>query len=164
MPGSVVRAGRGRRSLAAVDAGAGTEPPKDLSLGADDALDVEGLRPRVEKHLEDFLAAQTPGLEAISDDLAPVVDAMSSFLSGGKRLRPAFCYWGWRGAGGADGEGIVRAAAALGFFQSAPLIHHHLMDDSDTPPGAPALHRRVAPPPPGGRWAGGGGPLGAARA
>ena len=36
--------------------------------------------------------------------------------AGGKRLRPAFCYWGYRAAGGADGDadraGVGRAGAA----------------------------------------------------
>ena len=34
-----------------------------------------------------------------SDELLPGLDALSALLAGGKRLRPAFCYWGWRGAG-----------------------------------------------------------------
>ncbi len=30
-------------------------------------------------------------------DLAVVLGAVQDFLAGGKRLRPAFAYWGWRG-------------------------------------------------------------------
>jgi geranylgeranyl diphosphate synthase type I len=65
-------------------------------------------------------------------------------MSGGKRLRPAFCYWGWRGAGGESGPEIVAASAALELFQAAALIHDDLMDDSDTRRGMPAVHRRFA--------------------
>ena len=50
--------------------------------------------------------------------------------AGGKRLRPAFCYWGFRAAGGADGEPIVRAAAALELLHTMALIHDDLMDRS----------------------------------
>ena len=36
-------------------------------------------------------------LAGIDEDLVPGLDAISDLLAGGKRLRPAFCYWGWRG-------------------------------------------------------------------
>jgi geranylgeranyl diphosphate synthase type I len=69
---------------------------------------------------------------------------VAALTRGGKRLRPAFCYWGWRGAGGAPAEEIVTAAAALELFQAAALIHDDLMDDSATRRGMPAVHRRFA--------------------
>ena len=62
--------------------------------------------------------------------------------AGGKRIRPAFCYWGYRAAGGADGEPIVRAAAALELLHTMALIHDDLMDGS--PSGAAARHRAPA--------------------
>jgi geranylgeranyl diphosphate synthase, type I len=83
-------------------------------------------------------------LDAVADDLAPLMEAVSDLLRGGKRLRPAFCYWGWRGAGGPDADPIVTVAAALELFQAAALIHDDVMDGSDTRRGQPALHRRVA--------------------
>ena len=67
-------------------------------------LDAEDLRVRVQKTLDEFLAAQVPQLDLISDDLGPMIDSIGGLLSGGKRLRAAFCFWGWRGAGCADGE------------------------------------------------------------
>jgi geranylgeranyl diphosphate synthase type I len=63
-------------------------------------------------------------------------------MRGGKRLRPAFCYWAWRGAGGTDTEEILTAATALEFFQAAALIHDDVMDGSDTRRGMPSIHRR----------------------
>ena len=63
-------------------------------------LDTEALRSRVQKHLDSFLAAQVPVLAEVSPDLTPLADALVDLLRGGKRLRPAFAYWGWRGAGG----------------------------------------------------------------
>src|SRR5262245_50791491 len=72
-------------------------------LGSGDVtqpLDAEGLRVRVQKALDDFLAAKVDVLDAVSDDLGPLMDSISDLLRGGKRLRAAFCYWGWRGAGG----------------------------------------------------------------
>jgi geranylgeranyl diphosphate synthase type I len=107
-------------------------------------LDAEDLRGRVHKVLEDFLSRQTEALEAVSPDCAPMAEAVADLMRGGKRLRPAFCYWAWRGAGGVDGEAILAAAASLEFFQAAALIHDDVMDDSDTRRGMPAVHRRFA--------------------
>ena len=107
-------------------------------------LDAEDLRSRVDKALEDFLARQAAVLDEVSDDLAPLMEALADLLRGGKRLRPAFCYWAWRGAGGADAPEIVEVAAALEVFQAAALVHDDVMDGSDTRRGRPAVHRRIA--------------------
>jgi geranylgeranyl diphosphate synthase, type I len=119
-------------------------------------LDAEDLRTRVQKVVEEFLAGQGDVLDGVGPDCSPLVDYVADLMRGGKRLRPAFCYWGWRGAGAPDGEEIVRAATALEFFQAAALIHDDVMDDSDTRRGAPAVHRRFAALHRGGGWTGDG--------
>ncbi|WP_228718422.1 polyprenyl synthetase family protein [Kitasatospora acidiphila] len=107
-------------------------------------LDLEAVRDRVNSALARFMAEQHALLSSISPDLLPVAEALRDFLlDGGKRLRPAFCYWGWRGAGGAaDSEGIAGAAAALELLQASALVHDDLMDRSDTRRGLPSMHRR----------------------
>ena len=107
-------------------------------------LDAADLRQRVEKTLNAFVATQVPLLDGISEELGPLTDALSDLIRGGKRLRPAFCYWGYRGAGGEDGEAIIEAGAALELFQACALIHDDVMDGSDTRRGQPAVHRRFA--------------------
>jgi geranylgeranyl diphosphate synthase, type I len=119
-------------------------------------LDAEDLRTRVHKVIEEFLGGQGDVLDAVSTDCAPLVEYVADLMRGGKRLRPAFCYWGWRGAGVPDAEGIVRASAALELFQAAALIHDDVMDNSDTRRGAPAVHRRFATLHRGGGWTGDG--------
>lgn len=100
---------------------------------------------RVTSALACFLDDKDADLRLISPDLEPVAQAVQAFvLDGGKRLRPAFAYWGWRAAGGGDGEGIVRAAASLELLQGCALIHDDLIDASETRRGAPAVHRRFA--------------------
>jgi geranylgeranyl diphosphate synthase type I len=117
-------------------------------------LDTEDVRVRVQKALDEFLAAQVPVLDEVSDELAPVVDALTGLLAGGKRLRPAFCYWGWRGAGGEDVPAIVDAATSLELLQACALIHDDVMDGSDTRRGQPAVHRRFASLHRGSSWLG----------
>ncbi|HEY8479292.1 MAG TPA: polyprenyl synthetase family protein [Spirillospora sp.] len=100
------------------------------------------IRKEVDEALLAFVDRQRPALLAISDDLAPMLSALESLLSGGKRLRPAFCYWGWRASGREDGPGIVGAAASLELLQASALIHDDVMDCSDTRRGQPSVHRR----------------------
>src|SRR5450432_1992888 len=119
-------------------------PVPSFGVIPDSPLDAEDLRTRVQKALDDVLAHQAEVLDAVSPDLAPLMDSVSNLLSGGKRLRAAFCYWGWRGAGGPEDAGALSVAASLEVFQAAALIHDDVMDGSDTRRGMPAVHRRFA--------------------
>ena len=109
-------------------------------------LDVADLRARVQAVVDEVLAEQSALLSKVGDDLEPMVRALNDLLAGGKRLRPAFAYWGWRGAGGdtADDDAALRAAAGLEFLQACALIHDDVMDGSDTRRGLPSAHRRFA--------------------
>ncbi|MEO3783373.1 polyprenyl synthetase family protein [Actinocorallia sp. B10E7] len=100
------------------------------------------VRKEVDEALYAFVDRQRPVLLSITEDLSPMLGALDALLSGGKRLRPAFCYWGWRGAGGADRPEIVTAAASLELLQASALIHDDVMDGSDTRRGQPSVHRR----------------------
>jgi geranylgeranyl diphosphate synthase type I len=109
-------------------------------------LDRAELRTRVRQALGDFLRRRRSRLAEIElEALAPVADAIEALvLQGGKRLRPAFAYWGYRGAGGDDDEAVVAAVAALELVQASALIHDDVMDGSETRRGEPAVHRRFA--------------------
>lgn len=101
------------------------------------------LRARFEARLTMFLREQGPGWP----DGAPhgLLSTLHRFvLAGGKRLRPTFCYWGWRSAGGPDGEPIVTAAAALELFHAFALIHDDIMDGSVRRRGEPSVHQFFA--------------------
>jgi geranylgeranyl diphosphate synthase type I len=100
------------------------------------------VRDRVDRVLRDYLGKQRAVFLAAGDELLPGFEAMTGLLAGGKRLRPAFCYWGWRGAGGPDCPQIVTAAAALELLHASALVHDDLMDGSDTRRGKPSLHRQ----------------------
>lgn len=106
--------------------------------------------------VDEVLAHQSEVLARVSDDLQPMVDALTDLLAGGKRMRPAFCYWGWRGAGGSADldEAALRAAASLEFLQACALIHDDVMDGSDTRRGLPSAHRRFAGLHRGAEWLG----------
>ncbi|MEU8243786.1 polyprenyl synthetase family protein [Actinoplanes missouriensis] len=106
-------------------------------------LELADLRHRVDRALAGFLATQRALLLEIDPALDEVAGTVSAFvLGGGKRLRPAFAYWGFRGAGGTDSDAVVAAVSALEFVQASALIHDDLMDRSDTRRGEPSVHRR----------------------
>jgi geranylgeranyl diphosphate synthase, type I len=107
-------------------------------------LDVEDLRTRVQKVIDDHLSRQEERLEQVGPDVAVLLEGIRDLLAGGKRLRAAFCYWAWRAAGGPDCPEIVTAATGLECFQAAALLHDDVMDGSDTRRGRPAMHRGVA--------------------
>ncbi|QDW63580.1 polyprenyl synthetase family protein [Oerskovia sp. KBS0722] len=111
-------------------------------------VDRENLRPDVDAALGAFLEDQRVRLAAISEDAAPLAEATAALLTGGKRLRAAFCYWSWRAHGGHVDDGrrtaAVRTGAALELFQAAALFHDDVMDNSDTRRGRPAAHRAFA--------------------
>jgi geranylgeranyl diphosphate synthase type I len=73
------------------------------------------------------------------------VSAAHESVSGGKRLRAAFCTWGFRAVRpettDAEVDGLVRAAAALEVLHASALVHDDFMDASDTRRGRPATHR-----------------------
>ncbi|HEX9034267.1 MAG TPA: polyprenyl synthetase family protein [Streptosporangiaceae bacterium] len=102
------------------------------------------IRAEVGTALDDFVGRQRRQLGEISAEMAPCVDAISDLLAGGKRLRAAFCYWGWRACGGTDGPEIFAAAAALELLHASALVHDDVMDASDTRRGQPAVHKRFA--------------------
>ena len=113
-------------------------------LGPSSVLDREDLRQRVQKALNAFVAGQQHVLDGVSPELGPLTDALNDLLAGGKRLRPAFCYWGFRAAGGTDSDEVVVAASSLELFQACAIVHDDVMDGSDTRRGQPAVHRRFA--------------------
>ncbi|MEY9213058.1 polyprenyl synthetase family protein [Thermobifida halotolerans] len=105
---------------------------------------VAFVRPVIDAELAAFVAGRRSLLLEIGAELEPVLNALDSMIGGGKRLRPTFCYWGWRGAGGGEEPGVYTAAAALELLQACALIHDDVIDNSDTRRGQPAAHRRLA--------------------
>ncbi len=121
----------------------------------------------IQLRIDEFLAERRTELAGISPELDPVMDLASSYLSGGKRFRGLFCYWGWQavaGSGSADPfavedasselPAIVLAASALEVFHAAALVHDDIMDNSDTRRGSPAAHKQFESLHSESKWAG----------
>jgi geranylgeranyl diphosphate synthase type I len=127
------------------------------------AAAAEELRGQIDAVLREFLAAASSTLLGIGAELAPFAAAIEQFvMDGGKRLRPAFCYWGFRLAApaGVDTHAVVRAAAALELLHAGALVHDDVIDRSDTRRGAASVHRRFARLHDDAGWGGDGGRFG----
>ncbi len=134
------------------------------AVAADAPERLQAFRASIQRVLDDFLDTRTPAVGAISPELLPAVDALRDFCAGGKRLRPAFCHWGYLAAGGADERSALTAAAALELLQASALIHDDVMDRSDTRRGKPAVHKHFALQHTQQHWQGGAEAFGAAAA
>jgi geranylgeranyl diphosphate synthase type I len=113
-------------------------PPNDPGLAILPLVTTD-LRARVDAALAAFLDARRDQVEALDPAALPLVDEVRRLVdAGGKRIRPAFCYWGFRAAGGVDGEPIVRAAAALELLHTMALVHDDLIDGAKERRGVPS--------------------------
>ena len=82
----------------------------------------------------------------IGGDYGVFIAALEDFvLGGGKRLRPAFAYWGWRAvATGDPGPDVLLLFSALELLHACALMHDDVIDDSSTRRGKPTAHVHFA--------------------
>ena len=99
---------------------------------------------RVEAALADIFKKE----RAIWHKLDPALDAplgdLAEFVaSGGKRIRPAYCHWGYvTGGGDPDDAGSLAACCAVELLQAFALVHDDVMDGSPTRRGNPTVWAR----------------------
>ena len=105
--------------------------------------DPEAFRGRVRAELDRFVDEQAGRLAPLGEDAARLVDAARDAVAGGKRLRAAFCHWGFRAvtADVPDERALLRADASLELLHASALVHDDYMDASDTRRGRPATHK-----------------------
>ncbi|MGW8887557.1 polyprenyl synthetase family protein [Streptomyces sp. NPDC055749] len=121
--------------------GPGTHLPVSEVLDADTET-AEAIERVLAVHLRGLAHDAAEIDQLFAQDVAERVRAFA--LSGGKRLRARFVWWGWRAGGGADtgpgAEAALRLGAALELIQACALIHDDVMDGSPLRRGSPALH------------------------
>ncbi len=103
----------------------------------------------VEGALREFFVSRADIVGAVGGGYPDAVAALESFvLRGGKRVRPAFAWTGWIGAGGdptgPDAGAVLRACSALELVQAGALVHDDIIDASTTRRGFPTVHVEYA--------------------
>nr|WP_233529994.1 polyprenyl synthetase family protein [Antrihabitans stalagmiti] len=100
-----------------------------------------------ESALRAFFASRRELIDPVGGDFAAAVRHLEEFvLRGGKRIRPAFAWTGWLGAGGdpavdpVSASGVLQVCAALELVQACALIHDDIIDSSHTRRGFPTVH------------------------
>ncbi len=136
-----------------------------IALPPDELTEIAA---RCEARLKVILSAERQQWSALDPSLdEPLGDLADMILSGGKRIRPAYCHWGWclgrahsrtsgRGDNGstdgrgssdgdrnnAGGDGALDAGCALEILHAFALAHDDVMDGSTTRRGEPTVWRK----------------------
>ncbi|MFC3503695.1 polyprenyl synthetase family protein [Micromonospora krabiensis] len=101
----------------------------------------------VDHTLAAFLAPEVDALDEIDPAVGDfATTARDAVLAAGKRIRPTFAYWGWRGLVG-DAEPVapvLPALAALELLHTFALVQDDVMDASATRRGRPTAHMALA--------------------
>ena len=117
---------------------------------------LRAIADRVADRLDAVLTPELDRWAALDSDLRdPMAEIRRLVLSGGKRLRPAFCHWGYVAAGGdPDDALVVDAGAAFELMHAFALFHDDVMDDAASRRGEPTTHTVFAERHAAGGWAG----------
>jgi geranylgeranyl diphosphate synthase type I len=111
----------------------------------DPAPPVDAFRRQVDEQISRALAAMREDSLASGAGAMAMVDELARVLgAGGKRIRPTFCYWGFRAGGGVPGPEIARVAAAIELLHTFALIHDDVIDRSRMRRGVPTAYRALA--------------------
>lgn len=105
-----------------------------------DRWEPAAFKTRIDEVLHPFVAQEADQFAAIDPLLGPVAEQLETAVADGKRMRAAFCYWGWRAVGQPDSDTLVRAAASLELVHAAAVVHDDLIDDSALRHGRPTAH------------------------
>ncbi|MGW0472241.1 polyprenyl synthetase family protein [Streptomyces coeruleorubidus] len=105
-----------------------------------DRWEPAAFKTRVDEVLHRFVAQEAAQFAAIDPLLGPVAEQLEMAVADGKRLRAAFCYWGWRAVGQPDSDALVRAAASMELVHAAAVVHDDLIDDSSLRHGRATVH------------------------
>jgi geranylgeranyl diphosphate synthase, type I len=106
---------------------------------------------RTDGDLGALLDAEIARWGSVDEALVPPLSTLRELvLHGGKRLRPAFCQWGFDAVGGDASDGDARdgrvqadladVCCALELLHAFALAHDDIMDDSASRRGIPTTH------------------------
>jgi geranylgeranyl diphosphate synthase, type I len=124
------------------------QPERGVALSVDAATTVESARisTAVTDQLRRYLQERRRQATYIGAEYDHLMAGLEDFvLSGGKRLRPVFAYWGWRSVSREDVDaGVLLLFAALELLHASALVHDDVIDGSATRRARPTAHVQFA--------------------
>lgn len=133
------------RDSAVLDEPAWISAPRPSDAGGPWSDPLALVRPAVDRVLERFVDERRHQLAAIDPSLGCVADEIDGLIAaGGKRLRPAFVYWGHRAAGADRDKAAITLGAAIEMLHTFALLHDDVMDEAHTRRGRPSARRSFA--------------------
>ncbi|MCW2785702.1 MAG: Polyprenyl synthetase [Marmoricola sp.] len=119
-----------------------TESQEVALPGDSGSWDPTDFRAGIESCVQAFIDGQDSWLAELGEDARRLVEHARISVSGGKRFRAAFCWWGHLAvAEPEDHDALLRACASLELLHASALVHDDYMDASDVRRGRPATHR-----------------------
>jgi geranylgeranyl diphosphate synthase, type I len=120
-------------------------PGRGVALSVEAAATVE-LADAITDRLRRYLQDRRGQAAYIGGDYDRLTAGLEEFvLSGGKRLRPAFAYWGWRSVSSKDADAqVLLLFSALELLHASALVHDDVIDGSATRRGRPTTHVQFA--------------------
>lgn len=109
--------------------------------GADIRVELKAFKTKVDREIEVYLdraIAEVAKRDLFMTDALRYVKTLS--LSGGKRLRAAFMYYGYLAGGGMDRERMLRAAVSIELVHIFLLIHDDIIDRDEKRHGVKTAH------------------------
>jgi geranylgeranyl diphosphate synthase type I len=104
--------------------------------------DSADFRNGIERCVQEFIDGQSTWLNDLGEDARRLVEHARISVSGGKRFRASFCWWGHLAvAEPIEETALLRACASLELLHASALVHDDYMDASDVRRGRPATHR-----------------------
>ncbi len=100
----------------------------------------------ITNRLREYLHDRRRGTAYIGGAYQDLIAGLEEFvLSGGKRLRPVFAYWGWRAVTSREPDRhVLLLFAALELLHACALVHDDVIDASATRRGGPTAHMKFA--------------------
>ena len=106
---------------------------------------LSNFKKRFDLALLEFFAQEIEQARTLRPELANFLRVGAEFAAqGGKRLRPAFLFCGYKAAGGMDDEAAIHSSISVELVDAGALIHDDIMDHSDLRRGKATVHKVLA--------------------
>ncbi len=105
--------------------------------------EIKHFKIKFDKTLKNLLSKKITEARRINSELGDMLRVGADFITnGGKRLRPAFVYFGYKAVRKIINEDtILKASIPIELLHASALIHDDVMDNSDTRRGRPTVHK-----------------------